>query len=301
MDRRRFLTALGCASAVAVKPSLSWANTSVGDMTLSTLSDGYLTLPPDFIFAPMPKDELAGVLAPYQVDATSLTPECNLTLLRNGDRTILFDTGAGLEFMNTTGLLIDSLDAAGVAPEDVTDVIFTHAHPDHLWGVLDDFGDPLFYDATHHIGRIERDYWIDPNTVDTIGDARTTFAVGAKRRLEEIAGQLNVFEDGAEVVPGVIAQLTPGHTPGHMAFVVASGNDAALILGDAIGNDHVALARPEWNSGSDQDMETAAATRVKLIDQITTDDLQVVGFHFANGGLGRLSSEGGVRRFIAAE
>lgn len=300
MDRRHFLGTMGCAAAFAAKGAPVWANAALGDMTISTLSDGYLTLPPDFIFGPMPKDELTEVLLPYGVDQGSLQSQCNLTLLRSGDRTVLFDTGAGPEFMTSAGQLIDSLDAAGVAPEDITDVVFTHAHPDHIWGVLDDFDEPLFYEATHHIGRVEHDYWMDPDTVNTIGTARATFAVGAARRIEAIQGQLQLFEDGAEVLPGIIAQMTPGHTPGHMAFVASSGAASALILGDAIGNDHVALARPDWNSGSDQDMETAAATRVRLIDQITTDDLQVVGFHFGGGGLGRIVTEAGMRRFVAA-
>lgn len=286
MHRRTFLSGLGGTLAVAGQPVLS--QTAIGTATLTTVSDGSLTLPPGMIFDPMPQDELPAILQAYGQPQDRLTPECNLTLWRTDSRTVLFDAGSGPDFMPSAGKLIDSLDAAGLAPEDITDVVFTHAHPDHIWGVLDDFGDPLFYEATHHIGRAEHDYWMDPNTVDSIGAARASFAVGARRRLQDIADQLQVFEEDQEVLPGIIAVPSPGHTPGHMSFVVADGNASALILGDAIGNHHVALARPEWPSGSDQDPDLAARTRLSLIDQITTDDLLVVGFHFPNGGVGTL-------------
>jgi len=113
-------------------------------MQIDVVNDGFLTLPGDFIFGTMPQDELLPVLDQFGQSRDTLTPPCNITLLRDGTRTILFDVGSGPDFAPSSGILVDSLDQLGVAPEDVTDVIFTHAHPDHLWGLLDDFGDPLF-------------------------------------------------------------------------------------------------------------------------------------------------------------
>ncbi|MFO6464314.1 MBL fold metallo-hydrolase [Jannaschia sp. KMU-145] len=292
MLRRAFLATTAAALAL---PRFAIAETVLaGGATLTTVSDGSLVLPGSFVFEPMPEDELAAVLAEFDVGTEQLTPECNLALLRDGDRTVLFDAGAGPDFQPSAGQLLDAIDAAGVAPEDVTDVVFTHAHPDHIWGVLDDFDEPLFYEATHHIGAAERAYWTDPATVDTIGEARATFAVGAARRLDAIAGRLVTFDDGDAVLPGIEAIASPGHTPGHMAFQVGD----VLILGDAIANHHVAFARPDWPAGNDQDPEAAAATRLALFDRITADDLAIAGFHLPGGGMGRVETAADGYRFV---
>ena len=268
-------------------------------MRLDVLSDGSLRLPGSFIFDPMPQDELAPVLEVYGQSPDLLTPPCNVTLLRHGGRNILFDVGSGPDFAPTAGLLLDSLDALGLAPEDITDVVFTHGHPDHLWGLLDDFDDPLFTEASYLIGKTEWDYWIDPNTVNRISSDRVPFAVGAKRRLEAIEDNIEFFKDGEEILPGVAARASFGHTPGHMAFEIRSGAQAAMVVGDAIGNDHVALARPNWISGSDQDGEAGAATRVSLLDQIATEQMPMIGFHITQGGIGRVEKATEGYHFIA--
>nr|WP_052068511.1 MULTISPECIES: MBL fold metallo-hydrolase [Thalassobacter] len=281
-------------------PRLATANMALGSATLTTVSDGSLMLPGSFIFDPMPKDELAPILAQYGQDSERLTPECNLALYRDGTNTVLFDVGSGPDFMPTAGTIVDSLDAIGLAPEDITHVLFTHAHPDHIWGLLDDFDEPLFYEASYMMGRAEWDYWWNPETVNTIGDARAAFAVGAKRRMEAIEDAVMLFDDGDEVLPGIAALSTPGHTPGHMAFEVRQGTEAALIVGDAIGNHHVAFAKPGWESGSDQDGITAAATRQMLLDRLSQEQMALVGFHLPDGGMGRAEKDGSAYRFVSA-
>jgi glyoxylase-like metal-dependent hydrolase (beta-lactamase superfamily II) len=288
-SRRNILAggaALASATALGPFPKGAHAQLAFGDTQLDIVSDGSLTLPGSFIFGPMPKDELLPILAKFGQSPEVLTPPCNVTLMRRGDRTILFDLGSGPDFSPNAGILPDSLDALGVAPQDVTDVIFTHAHPDHLWGLLDDFDEPLFPAASYMIGKAEWDYWMDPNTIDTIGEARASFAVGALRRLQLIEDKVTFFADGAEVLPGVAARASFGHTPGHMAFEVRDGSEAVMILGDCISNDHIAFAKPEWPAGSDQDPEMAAKTRVSLIDQLAHEKMRVIGYHLSGGGLG---------------
>ena len=285
VSRREMLAGLG---ATALGAGTAWSSTTLGGMQIDTLSDGSLTLPGDFIFGPMPQAELGQILETYGQSRETLVPECNLTLLRHDDRVVLFDVGSGPDFMPSAGEIVDALEAKGLAPEDVTHVVFTHGHPDHLWGLLDDFDDPLFYEASYMMGQTEFDYWMDPNTVASIGDARAAFAVGAKRRIEAIADQIETFQPETEVLPGVYAHATPGHTPGHMAFELRDGSSSLMVLGDAIGNHHVAFARPQWESGSDQDPARAAATRLRLFDQITADQMQIIGFHLPGGGLGRV-------------
>lgn len=298
---RRDMIALLAAGAVLPKAAFAATRVDLGAMQLITLSDGHLTLPADFVFAPVADRDLASVVAEYGItDITApLTPPCNVTLIRDGDRTILFDCGSGSSFQPTAGRLLEALASEGLDPADVTDLVFTHAHPDHIWGVLDDFDEPLFMNAAHRIGRAERDYWIDPETVETIGEERTSFAVGAARRLAAIEGVLETFEDGDEILPGIAAYLTPGHTPGHMSFEVASGGQAAMIVGDAIVNDHIALARPDWPTGSDQDLDAGAQTRQRLVERLASEDIIAVGFHLSDGGIGRVERTADGFRFVA--
>lgn len=300
LSRRTFLkNAIYASLASTVSLPLSaHASATLGTKKIDVVSDGSLTLPGSFIFEPMPKDELPPILNKYGQSVDQVTPPCNVTLLRFDDRVVLFDIGSGPDFAPNSGILLDSLDALGVAPEDVTDIVFTHAHPDHLWGLLDDFGDPLFSEASYMIGKTEWDYWMDPNTVDTIGEARASFAVGAQRRLALIEDNITFFNDGDEIMSGVAARQSYGHTPGHMAFEIASGSDSVMVIGDAIGNHHVAFERPEWPSGSDQDQDTAAKTRTSLLDQIASSKMQVIGYHLNGNGLGRVEKIDSSYRFV---
>ena len=297
MKRRDFIT-----SAVGMSLFGLPANTAVGfelgDVTLTSISDGSLLLPSGFIFDSMPGEELAEIRAKHGVEGDQLNRECNLALLQTKDSKILFDVGSGPDFMPSAGKITDSLGAAGLSPEDITHVIFTHAHPDHIWGLLDDFDDPLFYNASYMMGRKEWDYWWDPTTVDEIGEARQAFAVGARRRMEAIEDQIELFDDGDEVLPGVSAFASYGHTPGHMAFEVRQGSEAALIVGDAIGDHHVAFERPQWPSGSDQDPDAAIVARQRLLDRLESEQMRLVGFHLPNGGIGRVEKSVDGYRFV---
>ena len=290
VTRRGLLQGAAAASCMPVLPL--WAGIDVGAMRIDSLSDGQLTLPADFIFGPMPQDAIAPIRAAHGLTGDTLTSPCTVTLMRRGEQVVLFDAGAGSGFQPTVGALVDALAGLDIAPEDVTHVVFTHAHPDHIWGVLDDFDDPLFTDAAQLIGRVEFDYWMDPTTADTIGADRQAFALGAQRRLEAVADRLAFFEDGAEILPGVAAVASHGHTPGHMSFELRDGSNSLMVLGDAIGNGHVAFARPDLPSGSDQDPEAAIDTRQRLFDRITAEQMQIVGFHFPEGGLGRAEAHG---------
>jgi glyoxylase-like metal-dependent hydrolase (beta-lactamase superfamily II) len=294
MKRRDFLT-LSAAALALPRAGFAATELSLGDGKLITLSDGNLTLPGDFVLANMDPAMAAAMREKYNLAADSYTPPCNVTLFQDGTRNVLFDVGAGPDFMPSAGKLDEALDAVGLTHDDITHVIFTHAHPDHLWGLLDDFDEPQFANAEYLLGQAEFDYWTNPETVNTIGEARTTFAVGAARRLDAIAEQLQFFNDGDEPLPGVFARLSAGHTPGHMSFIVGG---KALVLGDAISNNFVAFEQPGYASGSDQDPEMAAATRISLLDQITADDLTIAGFHLPGGGIGTVARDGDSYTYI---
>ena len=296
INRRQFLKSTGAAiGGLAAGPALS--NIALGSLQINVVSDGHLILPGSFILGPMPQDKIAPVLSQYAINPERLEPECNLTLMRDGANTVLFDVGSGPDFAPTAGQLEGSLDALGVSVEDITHVVFTHGHPDHLWGLLDDFDDPKFPNAAYMMGETELDYWRDPDTVDTIGEARAAFAVGAARRLEAIDDQLVAIKPDTEILAGVMAHASFGHTPGHLAFEIRGGGESVMVVGDAIGNHHVGFALPSLHSGSDQIADQAAATRTRLLDQMSQDKMQLIGFHLP-GGLGRVERTGDAYAFV---
>ena len=300
---RRSLLKHGVAGlGVSALAPVNWlhASAQLGGMQIDTLSDGSLTLPFDFMFGGMPQDELETIISSYNINRDAYTPDCNITLLRHEDRVVLFDAGAGPDFQSSAGQLWQALEMANLDPGDVTHLVFTHAHPDHLWGVIDDFDEPMFYNATHLIGRTEWDYWMNPETVDEIGVDRASFAVGAKRRLEIVEGVMDFIDDGQEVLPGVMAHASFGHTPGHMSFELRDGSESLMIVGDSIGNYHVAFERPDWASGSDQDPETAASARSRLLDKITADQMALIGYHLPFPGIGHAERNGDGYRFVAS-
>lgn len=298
LTRRHLLLA---AAATPFMPRRLWAGTvlEMGGVRIDTLSDGFLALPPEFTLDGMTPDQIADLSARFQLPAGLHTPPCNVTLLRDGTNTVLFDVGSGPDFMPSAGKLPEALAALDLTPDDITHVVFTHGHPDHLWGLLDDFDEPLFAEAQYMIGGAEFDYWMDPATVETIGESRVTFALGAARRLAVIADQVQQLADGDQVLPGVTARLTPGHTPGHMSFAVDAGGAAALIVGDAIANHHVAFDQPDFRSASDQDPELAAVTRGALLAELAASDRRLIGFHLPEGGVGRVVRDGAAYRFSA--
>ncbi len=301
-NRRRVLMGLGGMAAVGA-PVLSFAQTSIGlpNSTLTSVSDGHLVLPASMFFDGLPADGLQEVRDTYDLPADQLQPPCNLTLLRQPDRTVLFDAGSGPAFMPSAGEILDSLEALGVTSEDVTHVVFTHAHPDHLWGILDDFDDPVFPNAELMIGQDEWNYWTDPETVTTIGEARAAFAVGAARRLEAVGDGMIFFGDGDEILPGITARATYGHTPGHMSFEITDAEERLLVGGDAIGNHHLAFAHPEWPSGSDQNPDMGAETRLRLLDMLAERNMPLMGFHLPQGGLGHVARDGDAFRFVPVQ
>lgn len=287
LTRRSLLTRASALAALGLPATrvLASAGIEVGGVRIDSVKDGNLVLPAQMILGPMP-DGAADIARTMGVSGNQFTPDCNLTLLRDGTNTVLFDAGSGPNFMPTAGFVLDALDGLGVDPGEITHVVFTHAHPDHLWGVLDDFDEPLCYNAAHLIGAAEHAYWTDPTTVDTIGPERQAFAAGARRLLGEIDGMLTTFSGGDDILPRVTARPTPGHTPGHMSFDIATADGPVTVIGDAIGNHHISFARPGWQSGSDQDLELGAETRRRLLAELAQTGQPFVGFHLPAPGIG---------------
>jgi glyoxylase-like metal-dependent hydrolase (beta-lactamase superfamily II) len=304
ITRRAFIAAAAAAGAAGLAAPRLWAGARVdlGGARLDAVSDGHLVLPADFLYGDAPQDEIGPILQAHGLSASGeVKRDCNLTLLRDGERTVLFDAGSGAGFMPTAGRLFEGLDALGVDPSEVTHVIFTHGHPDHLWGVLDDFGDLAFPEAAHLFPRPEWNRWMAPGALEAAPEARKAFVAGARNRLPEIEDRTELFDPGKEILPGILAVASHGHTAGHTSFEVRSGGESLMIVGDAIANAHVAFRRPDLAYGVDEDPDRAAATRAALLDRLAGEGMPMLGFHFPFPGIGRAERAEGAYRFVPAD
>jgi glyoxylase-like metal-dependent hydrolase (beta-lactamase superfamily II) len=192
----------------------------------------------------------------------------------------------------TAGELAASLEAAGIKPEQIGKVVLTHAHPDHLWGLIDDLDNSLRYPrAQYVVAAREFDFW-------TLGDAaRLTgpveaIAAGARRVFKAIEARTTRIKPGEEVAAGIVAIDTAGHTPGHISLMLSSGSDKLLITADALQNAHIAFAHPDWQSRVDMDGDKAAKNRRQVLDMAATDKLQILCYHIPFPGLGRVERTG---------
>ncbi|KEQ10856.1 hypothetical protein GV68_00855 [Pseudorhizobium pelagicum] len=198
------------------------------------------------------------------------------TVINSGSDVVLFDTGMGPGGRaQGMGRLIEGLTAGGYTPEDVTVVVLTHLHGDHIGGLMED-GGPAFPNARYVTGQIEYDFWTDTARVGTPAEG------GHKSVLEKVkplADKMTFIGDGAEVVSGITGMAAFGHTPGHMIFNVESDGRRLILAADTANHYVLSLQRPEWEVRFDMDKAAAAATRKKVFDMIATDRVAFLGYH----------------------
>ncbi|MGJ3264509.1 MAG: MBL fold metallo-hydrolase [Salinarimonas sp.] len=274
---------------------------TIGDIRVRVVSDGTVALPVAFT---LPETGAADFDALFRENGEEPPREfinqTNVVLIETGDRRILVDAGAGPTFQATAGRLTDALLDIDVAPESVTDVVFTHGHADHLWGAVDDFEEgPRFVGARHVMGEAEHAFWTDPSTPETAPDWLVGLALGAARVIGTLGDSLETARADAELAPGVSYVATPGHTPGHMSVLVESGGAQLLIGGDALTNALISFQKPDWPLGTDLDRERAIATRLALLDRLATDRIGLVGFHLPFPGIGSVERRDGAFIFAS--
>ncbi len=272
----------------------------LGAAEITIVSDGVFTLPRSLVLPDKPDADIAALFKAHGA-AVEIVAETNVTVVRNGPTLAVIDTGAGPDFMPTLGKFGDRLEEAGVKPDDVTHVIFTHAHADHFWGVIDPLGDGSRWPKAKHVmARVERDFWLVEGIEDKVPAFQKSMATGIQRRLKELATMITVAEPGAEVAPGIALVATPGHTPGHVSIVVRSGSEELVVLGDALTHAAVSFGAPDWRWGSDIDVDVAIKTRKALLDDLAARKVAIIGYHLPWPGLGRVERQGNAYRFVAS-
>jgi len=267
---------------------------------LLSFSDGEMRLPVEMLFKDVPAAERDRLLADSGAETGIISRPVNVNILSVGDRKILFDVGAGANFLPSLGQLLDALDTASVDLAGITDVVFTHAHPDHIWGIIDDFDDLLMPDAAYHISQNEWAFWDSDAALAAMPAGRENFAVGAKSRFDLLRDRINLFSAGAEIVPSVEAVDTAGHTPGHMAFAIHDKGQPVMIAGDALTHSVLSFQHPDWPNASDMDAAAAVQTRLRLLDRIVQDGFTLAATHLPAPGFGHVEKSGEAWRFVAA-
>jgi glyoxylase-like metal-dependent hydrolase (beta-lactamase superfamily II) len=268
--------------------------------SLRVLTDGAIPLPVSALARDVSPEAVRAALISAGLSADAAESALNVPLLTDGTKLTLFDCGAGRNFLPTTGKFAASAEAAGIDPAAVGNVLFTHAHPDHLWGALDDFDTPAYPNATYHIAAAEWDFWFSPDILSRLPEDRHAFAAGAQRVLKILEPQVKRFKPGEEVVSGIAAIDTQGHTPGHVSFDVTLGGDRIIIGGDALTHPVLSFAHPEWSTGFDHEPERAVATRLRLLDLLAQSQVPISTYHLPRGGIGRVERKGSVYQFVAA-
>jgi glyoxylase-like metal-dependent hydrolase (beta-lactamase superfamily II) len=261
------------------------------------VSDGTLiykppTFPPPsiFLFKNAPKEELKNTLREHNIQPETweewVSPYICL-FVDTGERRVLVETGAdGLD--PNTGKLLQNLKDEGITHEDIDTVILTHGHPDHIGGNIDSEGRRAFPNARYVMGRREWDFW-------TSGEAERKYDEHAgevlftveKKNLPPIKRSLDLVVHETDITPGIAIVKAPGHTPGHIALMIASKNDRLLYLSDVFLHP-IQIERPDWHSAIDLDPQKLEATRHKLLNRAVTDNALVLAFHFPFPGLGHI-------------
>ncbi|MCV6594880.1 MAG: MBL fold metallo-hydrolase [Silicimonas sp.] len=205
------------------------------------------------------------------------------TVVRTGSELVLFDTGLNASPMKA------ALAEAGIAPEDITLVILTHMHGDHIGGMTDDSGALAYPNARYVAGQVEYDHWA--------GTDNKGFAA----KVKPFAEQFTFIGPGESPVSGITSVDAFGHTPGHMAYMVEDGGAGVLLMADTANHYVWSLAYPDWEVRFDIDKAAAAATRKRILDMVAADRIPLIGYHMPFPGVGFVTAEQGDRfRYIPA-
>jgi glyoxylase-like metal-dependent hydrolase (beta-lactamase superfamily II) len=244
----------------------------LGKLDLTVLHDCELVVPNDgktFGIDARP-GEVAAVLRAASAPTTKITLSVNVLLVRSGEHIALLDTGVGAA---NRGALLASLKLTGVTPQAVTDVLLTHSHGDHSGGLLDAKGQLAFPQARIRMTSAEWE-WLKRQ--------------GPANLIAAITSHVETFAPGALVVPGVRSRALEGHTPGHVAYEISSGEAQLLDIGDLAHSSIVSLAKPQWTMGFDTDQTIGKATRVKTLAALASSHELIYAPHFPYPGLGHI-------------
>ena len=282
---------LGVSQALADQ---GFAKFKVGDIEVIQIYDGIWEKPHDekFIRNATLDDAKAALKKAGMTDAFVPIP-FTITAVRIGGRTIMFDSSTGGQLAPTAGRLVaKNLAAAGIQPADISTIIVTHFHPDHIWGLMaKDTNAQIYPNAEIIVPENEYKHWTAEGLVEKVPE-------GARGMVRRIQSTLPTWKNvkqaaaGTEVTPGVRSMATHGHTPGHTSYVVSSGSSTMIVAGDVTNIPALNMANPGWHLAFDAIPDMAEAGRRKLMDQVVADKTILTGYHWGLPGAGTIQKDG---------
>ncbi len=259
---------------------------TLGDWEMMVIKDVGFALDATIFGANQPADDVIAFFDNIGIlnDDNSLNALVDILVARNGDNVIVFDTGMGAA---NGGALVDSLAVAGISAEDVSMVVNSHWHPDHTNGLSNE-GVLTFPNAMVMFPQAEFEF------MESLPDV--TGAALAKLQPALDAEQIEFYNDG-DAIGDLTALATPGHTPGHMGFVIDSGGSQLIHLVDSVLNVYAHTTNPGWHAQFDADGDLATETRIRVLGMAADEGIPVFGYHFPFPGLGHVVRDGDGFRF----
>ncbi|HXZ21305.1 MAG TPA: MBL fold metallo-hydrolase [Pseudolabrys sp.] len=284
----------------AGKQAAGFYRYKVGTYECTSINDGSRTFPmPDTFVKNVAKDQaLAAAEAAYMPKGMVTVP-FNPQVINTGSKLVLIDTGYGPGIAPSVGLLPAGMTAAGIDPNAIDIVILSHLHPDHINGVKTADGKVAFPNAEIMVPAQDWAYWMSDDNMSKASDGMMkAYFANTRKILSDIAGKVTKYEWGKEVASGITALATPGHTPGHTSFAVASGSSKVLIQSDVTNIPELFLRNPDWHVMFDIEPEKAQQTRHKFYDMAAAEKALIVGFHFQFPSMGYVETAGAGYRLI---
>ena len=301
LNRRTVLAAAAGSLAARALPAFAASPYAFkhGAFEVTVVSDGHLVLPTSFLAPGAPPAERQAILNAAGQTGDQYQSPTNITLIRSERDLILIDMGSGDRFMPSAGKLWDNLKAAGIDKAKITKVVFTHGHPDHLWGTVDELDDLVTPGASFFVAKAEWEFWHGEDATRGLPAERAGFVTGARRNYAAIMAKVTLAKAGDEIVPGLRLIDTLGHTQGHVSLELAGG-EGVIVAGDALTHPLISFQHPDWKPIADHVPDQAIATRQKLLDRLATDRSKLIGFHLPYPGVGLVERKDGAYRFVPA-
>jgi glyoxylase-like metal-dependent hydrolase (beta-lactamase superfamily II) len=281
-------------------PARGYLRYKVGDAEVTALYDGTWEKTHDpAYFSNATVDETKHALAAAGLATAFVTIPITTFVIKLNGKTVLCDAGGGdqVQAFNPTsifvsGRMLANMKAAGIEPKQIETILVSHFHPDHIFGLLGkETNKPVFPNAEIIVSAAEYKWWTDPSLTSRLPPGRQPLA----RRIQTvIPNWKNVLpvEGEDEVVPGIRFVSAPGHTPGHTAFHLSSGQEQLMISNDTAYVPALCAAHPGWHGAFDQDAPLAETSRRKLLDRVIADKMPICGTHFPWPGFGRIARDG---------